>query len=112
MYLPNPSAMGKIWQGQFLNWVKLVWIQSSPSPRLVALQRLENPIWHTTKSLLIEIQTKIKLFHSFWYFWKNIYYNYSCNITYFIVITWTLYQKILAVSNLNGQLKEIFIIYF
>ena len=35
-------------QGQFLNAVKLVWIQSFPSPKPVALPRLKNPVYPTT----------------------------------------------------------------
>ena len=29
LYLPNPSSTDKMWQGQFLNGVQLVWIQFS-----------------------------------------------------------------------------------
>ena len=39
-YLPNPSARA---QGQFLSRAWQVWIQSFPSPRLVASPRLKNP---------------------------------------------------------------------
>ena len=41
-YLPTPPLGQDMTQGQFLSRVQQVWIQSFPSPRLVALPRLKN----------------------------------------------------------------------
>ena len=43
-YLPTPPHGQDMTQGQFLSRVWQVWIQSFPSPRLVASPRLKNPV--------------------------------------------------------------------
>ena len=42
-YLPTPPLGQDMTEGQFLSGVSQVWIQSFPSPRLVASPRLKNP---------------------------------------------------------------------
>ncbi len=42
-YLLTPPLRQEMTQGQFLSGVQQVWIQSFPSPRLVASPRLKNP---------------------------------------------------------------------
>ena len=44
---PAPPLGQDMTQGQFLSRVLLVWIQSFPSPRLVASPRLKNPVCPT-----------------------------------------------------------------
>ena len=46
-YLPTPPLGQDITQGQFLSGVQQVWIQSFPSPRLVASPRLKNTVCPT-----------------------------------------------------------------
>ena len=44
-HIYQPLRSGRIWrQGQFLNGVWQVWIQTIPSPRLVASTRLKNSL--------------------------------------------------------------------
>ena len=43
MYLSKPSAIDGIWKGGFLNDIKLILSQCFPTPRLVALSKLQNP---------------------------------------------------------------------
>ena len=43
-YLPNPPLGQNMTQGQFLNWVYQVWIQSFPYPRLVASTSLKKTV--------------------------------------------------------------------
>ena len=47
-YLPTPPLGQDMTQGQFLSGVWQVWIQSFPSPRLVASPRLKNLVCPTT----------------------------------------------------------------
>ena len=48
MYLPNPSPMSWMWlKVNLLSRVKLVWIHRFPSPRLVVLLLLKNPVCPT-----------------------------------------------------------------
>ena len=51
IYLPKPFMTGKMWQKD-LNEVKLVWIQSFPSYRLVTKSRLKKLASHTIYSSL------------------------------------------------------------
>ena len=44
---PTPPLGQDMTQGQFLSGVQQVWIQSFPSPRLVASPRLKNPVCPT-----------------------------------------------------------------
>ena len=44
-YLPDPSTMSKMRHGQFLNKIQQVWNQSFSSSELIALQRLNNPVF-------------------------------------------------------------------
>ena len=46
-YLPTPPLGQDMTQGQFLSEVQQVWIQSFPSPRLVASPRLKNLVCPT-----------------------------------------------------------------
>ena len=46
-YLPNPSTRQDMTQDQILSGVLQVWIQSFPSPRLVASPRLKNLVCPT-----------------------------------------------------------------
>ena len=46
-YLPTPPLGQDMTQGQFLSGVQQVWIQSFPSPRLVASPRLKNLVCPT-----------------------------------------------------------------
>ena len=46
-YLPTPPLVQDMTQGQFLSEVQQVWIQSFPSPRLVASPRLKNLVCPT-----------------------------------------------------------------
>ena len=46
-YLPTPPLGQDMTQGQFLSGVQQVWIQSFPSPRLVASPRLKNLVYPT-----------------------------------------------------------------
>ena len=46
-YLPIPPLGRDMTQGQFLSGVEQVWIQSFPSPRLVASSRLKNRVCST-----------------------------------------------------------------
>ena len=41
------KPLHQVSQGQFLGDIKLVWIQNFPSPILVALWRLKNPVYST-----------------------------------------------------------------
>ena len=51
LYLPKPSTTGKnVTQGRFLSGVKLVWIQSFLSLRLVAFQSQKKPVCLTIHS--------------------------------------------------------------
>ena len=47
LYLPTPPLGQDMTQGQFLMGDKQVWIQSFPSPRLVASPRLKKPVCPT-----------------------------------------------------------------
>ena len=45
VYLPNPSAMSRMWHKvNLLSGVQLVWIYRFTSPRLVAIPRLKNAV--------------------------------------------------------------------
>ena len=46
-YLPTPPLGQDMTQRQFFSGVYQVWIQSFPSPRLVASPRLKNPVCTT-----------------------------------------------------------------
>ena len=47
VYLPPPHEQDAT-QGQFLSGILQVWVQSFPSPRPVAIQRLKDPVFPTT----------------------------------------------------------------
>ena len=49
---PTPPLKQDMTQGQFLSGDQQVWIQSFPSPRLVALPRLKNSVYPTIYPLL------------------------------------------------------------
>ena len=46
-YLPNPSTRAGYDTRSIFKWSLQVWIQSFPSPRLVASPRLKNPVYPT-----------------------------------------------------------------
>ena len=47
LYVPNPSAQAWYDTRSILSGIQLDWIQSFPSPRLVAIQQLKNPVCFT-----------------------------------------------------------------